>query len=164
MLGSGRIKCLVLAAMGLGMDGAWGTADSIVCLSLSQATLEEVTQADLLLHVLDASSAHVEEQHAAVLGVLRALGVSEARLATGVVEVWNKADLLPAVNADLVPPEESSSGAGHMQGLDVSNRNHGMNLWLLRVQAAGQTPWLPVALTVAESLGVCPCRVVPPDP
>lgn len=34
-----------------------------------QATLEEVTQADLLLHVLDASSPHVLDQRRAVLQV-----------------------------------------------------------------------------------------------
>lgn len=36
-----------------------------------QATLEEVTEADLLLHVLDASSPQVLQQRAAVLEVRR---------------------------------------------------------------------------------------------
>lgn len=61
----------------------------------AQATLEEVTEADLLLHVLDASSPQVLQQRAAVLGVLRGLGVPEARLREGVIEVWNKMDQLP---------------------------------------------------------------------
>ena len=34
-----------------------------------QATLEEVCEADLLLHVLDASSPHVQQQRTAVLQV-----------------------------------------------------------------------------------------------
>eukprot|EP00887_Chlorella_sp_A99_P005965 scaffold29.g5965.t1 len=61
-----------------------------------RATLEEVVEADVLLHVLDASSPHVLEQRAAVLRVLRELGVSQQRLREGVIEVWNKADLLRA--------------------------------------------------------------------
>jgi 50S ribosomal subunit-associated GTPase HflX len=59
-----------------------------------QATLEEVTEADLLLHVLDASSPQALRQRSAVLGVLRGLGVSEERLRGSLIEVWNKADQL----------------------------------------------------------------------
>ncbi|KAL3161447.1 hypothetical protein ABBQ32_010332 [Trebouxia sp. C0010 RCD-2024] len=60
-----------------------------------KATLEEVCEADLLLHVLDASSPDVQQQRRAVLKVLRDLGISEARLQNSLVEVWNKTDLLP---------------------------------------------------------------------
>lgn len=59
-----------------------------------QATLEEVTEADLLLHVLDTSSPQVLEQRQAVISVLRELGMSEERLRDGVLEIWNKVDLL----------------------------------------------------------------------
>lgn len=62
--------------------------------SLLQATLEEVKEADLLLHVLDASSPAVEQQRLAVLDVLRYLGFSQLDLKERVIEVWNKADLL----------------------------------------------------------------------
>ncbi|KAK9828582.1 hypothetical protein WJX72_000864 [[Myrmecia] bisecta] len=61
-----------------------------------QATLEEVVEADLLLHVLDASAPDVQKQRAAVLQVLRSLGISQARLQNRLIEVWNKMDLLPA--------------------------------------------------------------------
>ena len=64
-------------------------------MACAQATLEEVTEADLLLHVLDASSPQVLEQRQAVLGVLRGLGVSQQRLQEDVIEVWNKIDMLP---------------------------------------------------------------------
>ncbi|DBA79692.1 TPA: hypothetical protein ACH3X1_008363 [Trebouxia sp. C0004] len=67
-----------------------------------KATLEEVCEADLLLHVLDASSPNVQHQRASVLQVLRDLGISEARLQNGLVEVWNKTDLLPSA-----PPADS---------------------------------------------------------
>jgi GTP-binding protein HflX len=53
------------------------------------ATLEEVLEADFLLHVIDATSGRVEEQHAAVLRVLAELGaVEKDRLVA-----FNKADV-----------------------------------------------------------------------
>jgi GTPase len=54
-----------------------------------KATLEEVNEADLLLHVVDASHPHVEEQIAAVEAVLRDLGAA----AKPVLAVFNKTDL-----------------------------------------------------------------------
>jgi GTP-binding protein HflX len=54
------------------------------------ATLEEVVEADFLLHIVDAASGMIEEQHAAVLRVLGELGaVEKDRLM-----VFNKADLV----------------------------------------------------------------------
>ena len=59
-----------------------------------QATLEEVKEADVLLHVLDAASPAVQQQRLAVMDVLRYLGFSQEALHSKVIEVWNKADLL----------------------------------------------------------------------
>jgi GTP-binding protein HflX len=56
-----------------------------------KATLEETRQADLLLHVADASSPLVEQQIAAVRGVLGELGVDEK----DALLVLNKIDALP---------------------------------------------------------------------
>jgi GTP-binding protein HflX len=56
-----------------------------------RATLEEARQADLLLHVADASSPQVVEQIAAVYSVLEELGIEEKRT----VLVLNKLDALP---------------------------------------------------------------------
>ncbi len=58
-----------------------------------RATLEEVTEADLILHVSDVSHPDSEAQKADVEAVLRGLGLEEDRL-TGMVEVLNKLDLL----------------------------------------------------------------------
>ena len=55
-----------------------------------RATLEEVRDADLLLHVIDASHPTWEEQRQVVDGVLGELGVAE----TPVVHVFNKIDAL----------------------------------------------------------------------
>jgi hypothetical protein len=52
-----------------------------------------VVEADLLLHVVDAASPAAGAQRAAVLAVLRELGVPEAALRARLIEVHNKADL-----------------------------------------------------------------------
>jgi GTP-binding protein HflX len=58
-----------------------------------RATLEDVIDADLLLHVRDVSHGETEAQSRDVAGVLRELGLDpEDR--DRLVEVWNKADLL----------------------------------------------------------------------
>lgn len=58
-----------------------------------RATLEEVLEADLILHVRDAAHEDAEAQADDVRGVLRQLGISEAD-DDRVVEVYNKIDLL----------------------------------------------------------------------
>jgi GTP-binding protein HflX len=63
-----------------------------------RATLEEVTEAALLLHVVDASSAHAPDQTAHVLQVLREIGAGE----TPQLLVLNKLDLLPEADAGSV--------------------------------------------------------------
>jgi GTP-binding protein HflX len=57
-----------------------------------RATLEEVLEADLILHVRDISHPESEAQAAEVVRILGELGVEAA---TPVIEVWNKIDLLP---------------------------------------------------------------------
>jgi GTP-binding protein HflX len=57
-----------------------------------RATLEEVTGADVILHVRDVANADSAAQAADVLKVLTELGVSAEK--TPIIEVWNKIDLL----------------------------------------------------------------------
>lgn len=87
-----------------------------------RATLEEVLDADVILHARDiANSDHVAQAHD-VLKVLAELGVSPET--TPIIEVWNKVDLLPpdaliglvpaGKVADVVP---ASARTG--QGLDA---------------------------------------------
>lgn len=59
-----------------------------------RATLEEVTEADLLIHVRDISDAKSEAQKKDVEDVLASLGVTEGEGRVPVIEAWNKADLL----------------------------------------------------------------------
>jgi GTP-binding protein HflX len=56
-----------------------------------RATLEEVLEADLILHVRDISHPETEAQSANVMGILSELGVKED---TPQIEIWNKTDAL----------------------------------------------------------------------
>jgi GTP-binding protein HflX len=57
-----------------------------------RATLEEVTGADVILHVRDVANPDSAAQAADVMKVLTELGVSAEK--TPIIEVWNKVDLL----------------------------------------------------------------------
>ena len=61
--------------------------------SAFQATLEEVVEADIIVHVRDAAHADREAQKSDVLAVLRQLGFSQ-NIENSLIEVFNKADLL----------------------------------------------------------------------
>jgi GTPase len=69
-----------------------------------RATLEEVLEADLILHVRDISHPETAEQAQDVAEILASLGVKET---TPLIEVWNKLDLLtPAAREALLPIPE----------------------------------------------------------
>lgn len=70
-----------------------------------RATLEEVQNADLVLHVRDIAHPDSDAQKADVENILADLGFNADRLKTGVLEVWNKIDLLdPQVRANMAVP------------------------------------------------------------
>ena len=60
-----------------------------------RATLEEVLEADLILHVRDISHPDSEAQKRDVEGVLDELGIGAEARAARLIEVWNKMDLVP---------------------------------------------------------------------
>jgi GTPase len=59
-----------------------------------RATLEEILEADLILHVRDIASESSEAQCSEVESVLAEIGIGAEEQGTRVIEVWNKADLL----------------------------------------------------------------------
>jgi GTP-binding protein HflX len=63
-----------------------------------RATLEEVVEADVLLHVRDISHPETEPQAEDVAKVLGQLGIDEASRER-IIEVWNKVDLLDELTA-----------------------------------------------------------------
>ncbi len=60
-----------------------------------RATLEEVLEADVIVHVRDIAHPDTEAERTDVLRVLASLGVAEGEGAAPIIEAWNKADLLP---------------------------------------------------------------------
>jgi len=64
-----------------------------------RATLEEVLDADLVLHVRDISHPETMEQARDVVEILTEIGISE-KAQDGMLEVWNKIDNLPQAGAD----------------------------------------------------------------
>ncbi len=70
-----------------------------------RATLEEVTEADLILHVRDIAHPDTDAQAKDVAAVLAELGIDVGE-SERVIEVWNKIDLLPGA----VPRSTSSDG------------------------------------------------------
>lgn len=76
-----------------------------------RATLEEVIEADLILHVRDMADPDRSAQAKDVEAILKSLGVGEAA-EQKLVEVWNKIDLLPEdAAADLKIKAENSENA-----------------------------------------------------
>lgn len=73
-----------------------------------RATLEEVIEANVILHVMDASNEHYNEQKKDVIGVLAKLGISE-KAEENIIDVYNKMDLLSDDIAQKYEKESSSA-------------------------------------------------------
>ena len=76
-----------------------------------RATLEEVLQADLIVHVRDIADAASLSQRADVNAVLTELGVDAEGEPDRVLEVWNKADLLDAASLQSARNDARRAGA-----------------------------------------------------
>lgn len=59
-----------------------------------RATLEEVTSADIIVHVRDISHSSTVAQRDDVVAILRELGIGEGEVGPHMTELWNKVDLL----------------------------------------------------------------------
>ena len=77
-----------------------------------RATLEEVLEADLILHVRDIAGETSFSQRADVNAVLSELGVEAEGEPDWLLEVWNKADLLDDAPLLRAKSEALSAGAG----------------------------------------------------
>ncbi|XP_054718903.1 putative GTP-binding protein 6 [Uloborus diversus] len=125
-----------------------------------RSTLEEITLADLVIHIRDISHPNTEIQKKTVLKTLEELDLPE-KLLNSVVEVGNKVDLL-----DEPPPESENSdlhlisatdGTGLPEMLEiVENKlfeNTGHNITLLRVPNGGEEySWLLKEAAVRDSI------------
>ncbi|WP_186663333.1 GTPase HflX [Rhizobium daejeonense] len=94
-----------------------------------RATLEEVLEADLILHVRDMSDPDNQAQSTDVLRILDDLGIDEKERAERIIEVWNKIDRLDPESHDAilqkaqsrenVIPVSAMSGEGVDRLMDV---------------------------------------------
>jgi GTPase len=75
-----------------------------------RATLEEVREADVIVHVRDIAGAHAEAHRSDVERVLAEIGIDADRQRR-IVEVWNKVDLLDACARDDVDERARRAGA-----------------------------------------------------
>ena len=86
-----------------------------------RATLEEVEEADFILHVRDVASEAFEQQGVDVAKVLETLGVEEADGSGRTIEVWNKVDLLTPEQREVVEARARRSlEEGQVPSLAVS--------------------------------------------
>ncbi|KAM5195835.1 putative GTP-binding protein 6 [Hipposideros larvatus] len=120
------------------------------------ATLEDVAHSDLIVHVRDVSHPESELQKASVLSALRGLRLP-APLLDSVLEVHNKADLLPGYS----PAGPRALAVSALLGLGLEElkaeleaavlRATGRRVLTLRVRLAGpQLSWLHKEATVQQ--------------
>lgn len=80
-----------------------------------RATLEEVVEADLLVHLMDSTAPNLEEHRTTVLQALQQIGVSEEKL-QNMIEVWNKIDYQEEMVADEYPRDGEDGEASSLSG------------------------------------------------
>lgn len=88
-----------------------------------RATLEEVLEADLILHVRDISHPDTEAQAADVHKTLADLGV-EARTGAPVIEIWNKIDQLDADLRGKLVADASNDGPVAVSAMTGAGLDH----------------------------------------
>jgi len=93
-----------------------------------RATLEEVIEADLILHVRDISHAETDSQARDVEAVLADLGIDTLAADAPMLEVWNKIDLLSDVTREQA--ESAARWAEHPPALVSAATGEGIEALL----------------------------------
>ncbi|WP_408628748.1 GTPase HflX [Acuticoccus mangrovi] len=112
-----------------------------------RATLEEVTLADLVIHVRDISHEETDAQAADVVATLSAIGVEPGQ--QQVLEVWNKADKL----SDETRAERQAAAAAQGAVLISAETGEGVDALLAAIEARLATGAEVREVTVASSDG-----------
>lgn len=111
-----------------------------------RATLEEVQEADVLIHVIDVSNPTWEKQESAVLSVLRDMGA----LDKPIVRVLNKIDLLDAETAEYLSYEaaltDNTVAVSALQGDGVTD-------FVAVVEDSLQELLIPIEVEIPYSMG-----------
>ncbi len=98
-----------------------------------RATLEEVIEADLILHVRDISHAESDSQARDVEAVLTDLGIDTVPAGAPILEVWNKVDLLS--EATRQQAESAARWAEHPPVLVSAATGEGVGVLLGEIDA-----------------------------
>jgi GTP-binding protein HflX len=98
-----------------------------------RATLEEVVEADVILHVRDVSHDDSEAQLRDVQEVLKGLGIDEQRR-DRVIEVWNKIDRLSAEDRQQVENRASRSDLEHQPIMVSALTGEGIDTLLAKIE------------------------------
>jgi GTP-binding protein HflX len=104
-----------------------------------RSTLEEAAQADLLIHVLDASDPDIDRHFETTLSVLRELGAVSSVEATGRGSPPEKKPMITVLNKiDRLEPSDDgiSGGAGH-EGLDLLLKRYPGSVPISALSGAG---------------------------
>ncbi len=129
-----------------------------------RATLEEVLEADLILHVRDMSDPDNAAQSGDVLRILADLGIDEKDGASRIIEVWNKIDRLEPQAHDALmqkaphSPNTIAVSAITGEGVDILLEEIGNRLSgvlneihiILGVDQGALLPWLYSHATIIE--------------
>jgi GTP-binding protein HflX len=122
-----------------------------------RATLEAVTEADLLLHVRDIAHAESEQQRADVLSVLTQLAKDAGGKAPPVLELWNKIDQLDdATRAARLRRAQAAEegGGGALPPIAISAATgEGVDVLLAAIDRAAFSATRTVTLTLASDQG-----------
>ncbi len=119
-----------------------------------RATLEEVIEADLILHVRDVSHGDTAAQSEDVTEVLRSLGIEpgDPRL----IEVWNKIDRVDGEERDRLENLSERHGGAHRPILVSALSGEGIDTLVAAIEAefARARLTLDVALDLADGAGM----------
>jgi GTP-binding protein HflX len=117
-----------------------------------RATLEAVTEADLLIHVRDIAHPQSEDQKADVLGVLAQLSKDAGDKSPPVLEAWNKIDLLDADTriGRLRRAEAAGQGQGALPPVALSaETGEGIDALLAAIDRAAFSATRVITLTLS---------------
>ena len=119
-----------------------------------RATLEEVIEADIILHVRDVSHGDTVAQSADVIEVLRHLGIEpdDPRL----IEIWNKIDRLDPAERERLDNLGSRGTGGRRPVLVSALTGEGLDRLIATIEAdlARSRLTLDVALDLADGAGI----------
>lgn len=116
-----------------------------------RATLEEVLEADVILHVIDVSNSKYKEQREDVLAVLHELGLNKIEFEPRYVEVFNKIDLLSDEEREylIARTGENAAAVAALDGQGVADL-----LGLLERKFSKETIIETVALDMADGKAI----------